>query len=419
MFDIIAILAWYIFTFHYASTLSKALVFFNVKTPEFTFHYASTLSEARYIKLGATFLFTFHYASTLSGAPREERTSGLIYIPLCFYFILFPERVRMRLKHLHSTMLLLYQGLSDRNAHGKAGFTFHYASTLSDNSLRWQDLRSIYIPLCFYFINCYFIKFHVIYNNLHSTMLLLYLDSEPVFINNDCIYIPLCFYFIWNYSPVSSRAVRIYIPLCFYFIENRPGRLEKRVVHLHSTMLLLYQIEISDIVKVSNIYIPLCFYFIVDAEYMAYAAGQIYIPLCFYFIAQYDSMITGGVEKFTFHYASTLSTVEWVSQLLPLKIYIPLCFYFIVGKKVDRKRRILFTFHYASTLSLILPHLHALPYPFTFHYASTLSFPVVRLRTDRTKIYIPLCFYFISQGCSARRMSAHLHSTMLLLYLWC
>ena len=174
MFDIIAILAWYIFTFHYASTLSKALVFFNVKTPE----------------------FTFHYASTLSGAPREERTSGLIYIPLCFYFILFPERVRMRLKHLHSTMLLLYQGLSDRNAHGKAGFTFHYASTLSDNSLRWQDLRSIYIPLCFYFINCYFIKFHVIYNNLHSTMLLLYRFFNLIFRRSLFIYIPLCFYFI-------------------------------------------------------------------------------------------------------------------------------------------------------------------------------------------------------------------------------
>ena len=53
----------------------------------FTFHYASTLS---WVVSGASpdpLWFTFHYASTLSHKPDGISTTGLIYIPLCFYFI--------------------------------------------------------------------------------------------------------------------------------------------------------------------------------------------------------------------------------------------------------------------------------------------------------------------------------------------
>ena len=75
-------------------------------------------------------IFTFHYASTLSLCPRTESREHLIYIPLCFYFIL--------------------SGWHRSGWH--VSFTFHYASTLS---------VSVYIE-------------RVSEWNLHSTMLLLY-----------------------------------------------------------------------------------------------------------------------------------------------------------------------------------------------------------------------------------------------------
>ena len=71
---------------------------FNSRSILFTFHYASTLSRTK-SKLDTTLvLFTFHYASTLS-FPKDyiiDRDYN-IYIPLCFYFIL-----RHRIQHTHS-----------------------------------------------------------------------------------------------------------------------------------------------------------------------------------------------------------------------------------------------------------------------------------------------------------------------------
>ena len=53
--------------------------------------------------------FTFHYASTLSNMYLMITRLFLIYIPLCFYFILYIYReYYSRNKNLHSTMLLLY-----------------------------------------------------------------------------------------------------------------------------------------------------------------------------------------------------------------------------------------------------------------------------------------------------------------------
>ena len=76
----------------------------------FTFHYASTLSEPSATRKITVTIFTFHYASTLSVKPVAQRNNcGLIYIPLCFYFI------SKRLEALQINPL----------------FTFHYASTLS------------------------------------------------------------------------------------------------------------------------------------------------------------------------------------------------------------------------------------------------------------------------------------------------
>ena len=55
---------------------------------------------------------------------------------------------------------------------------------------------------------------------------------------------------------------------------------------------------------------------------------------------------------------------------------------------------------------------------FTFHYASTLSRVRRQKWERRTRIYIPLCFYFIRCDMHIHEAVKNLHSTMLLLYLF-
>ena len=76
----------------------------------FTFHYASTLSRASYPFEYYPPFFTFYYASTLSRLVLLVLSSLFLYIPLCFYFIWW-----IRQRYINSS-----------------AFTFHYASTLSD-----------------------------------------------------------------------------------------------------------------------------------------------------------------------------------------------------------------------------------------------------------------------------------------------
>ena len=166
---------------------------------------------------GAT-KFTFHYASTLSSSKIKKQGALEIYIPLCFYFILYPVADDAPQSHLHSTMLLLYP-------------KYFLSNNLYNNNLHSTMLllyRSIWhIPNC-----------DVL--NLHSTMLLLYRWRLLVVVSPRPIYIPLCFYFICNHGYRPHRYFVIYIPLCFYFINAWP-----------------WDWGASD-----NIYIPLCFYFI-------------------------------------------------------------------------------------------------------------------------------------------------------------
>ena len=145
--------------------------------------------------------------------------SILIYIPLCFYFIVLL---------MHCSFAHLF----------------------------------IYIPLCFYFISGQKKGGDHGYKNLHSTMLLLYL-----------------FWIVWNVPlgrhlhstmlllyPAGNDGFTvftfIYIPLCFYFIRNRNLLFPAIRTDLHSTMLLLYPHIFVVFVHPLNIYIPLCFYFI-------------------------------------------------------------------------------------------------------------------------------------------------------------
>ena len=76
------------------------------------FHLHSTmllLYRIRSIYPGYSYIFTFHYASTLSPQVLICKDQLLIYIPLCFYFIYFRSSITRSHSNLHSTMLLLYR----------------------------------------------------------------------------------------------------------------------------------------------------------------------------------------------------------------------------------------------------------------------------------------------------------------------
>ena len=150
----------------------------------------------------------------------------------------------------------------------------------------------------------------------------------------------------WNFQKP------IYIPLCFYFIYTMLYQFLFETTYLHSIMLLLYQLR-----------------------------------------ADTNMTLT---DKFTFHYASTLSRYHrWIRWSVPdlhsimlllyqwfpvtssyiVIIYIPLCFYFI---------------WLASPCSTGWFQIY-IPLCFYFIMPEPLWFFVVIL------IYIPLCFYFIGQ----------------------
>ena len=118
----------------------------------FTFHYASTLSKEMSTGWGAFFKFTFHYASTLSKQIPELPPGILIYIPLCFYFIA-------------KLSALSFYPLT---------FTFHYASTLSNGGVRiGAGVKHLHSTMLLLYLNPLAFSAET-YLNLHSTMLLLY-----------------------------------------------------------------------------------------------------------------------------------------------------------------------------------------------------------------------------------------------------
>ena len=209
----------------------------------------------------------------------------------------------------------------------RSGFTFHYASTLSQPPAANKAGRSIYIPLCFYFIGVSgnFRLSHKQFTFHYASTLSITRICQKM---ENFIYIPLCFYFIIAVGLSCDLCHDIYIPLCFYFIETRYEKVNlfliiyiplcfyfittvcrpsRRMNHLHSTMLLLYLKRVFNCACVLIIYIPLCFYFIT-------LSGERYRVF----------------TRFTFHYASTLSVVTTFTTYQLTE----------------------FTFHYASTLSL-------------------------------------------------------------------
>ena len=143
----------------------------------FTFHYASTLSKAN---AAATAALTTNLHSTMlllyHRRKKSYKAEKNIYIPLCFYFIENSEDGITSERPIYIPLCFYFiEEHFTRRRGALFRFTFHYASTLSNNERRYLSaFFTIYIPLCFYFIDCG------------------KQQSEEI----DIIYIPLCFYFI-------------------------------------------------------------------------------------------------------------------------------------------------------------------------------------------------------------------------------
>ncbi len=140
----------------------------------FTFHYASTLSNPAdrlqlqvYSDLHSTMLLL--YRSIVS----PSYSSSIIYIPLCFYFILVPD-------YFVEVDFFIYIPLC-----------FYFISLARAFVM---SIMFIYIPLCFYFI-----AFSPITTWFHEK-----------------IYIPLCFYFIGT----GNTEVHHFIKFTFHYAST-------------------------------------------------------------------------------------------------------------------------------------------------------------------------------------------------------
>ena len=215
------------FTFHYASTISFSTLLSNMQlaalhsTMLLLYRNNSVLHMHICLALHSTMLLL--YPITL---PSGRIACSTLYIPLCFYYIIWTSAITKRL----------------------ITFTFHYASTIS-MFFRFLtfSLYSLYIPLCFYYILMMISPSSFPYSTLHSTMLLLYRNSDS------CNYNIICFTFhyastisivhtahtkrirtfTFHYASTISKALKewditmhqLYIPLCFYYIRYHFVRL--------------------------------------------------------------------------------------------------------------------------------------------------------------------------------------------------
>ena len=132
------------------------------------------LYPSKICNFGMRYLFTFHYASTLSGWAVGGCVSDFNLHSTMLLLYLRPTKIRsLYCQNLHSTMLLLYHTL---RIHGEA-LKHHLHSTMlllyRRTDIPDLDGPCIYIPLCFYFIKLV-IPGALVFSYLHSTMLLLY-----------------------------------------------------------------------------------------------------------------------------------------------------------------------------------------------------------------------------------------------------
>ena len=97
-----------LFTFHYASTLSKTV---RERQDESTdLHSTMLLLYHRQLwQTQSPQVFTFHYASTLSGSsPAFLRSISNLHSTMLLLYLYSPDQLIDQYFNLHSTMLLLY-----------------------------------------------------------------------------------------------------------------------------------------------------------------------------------------------------------------------------------------------------------------------------------------------------------------------
>ena len=159
-------------------------------------------------------------------------------------------------------MLLLYPDGSNSRADLQSEFTFHYASTISEEDWHAEIREDIFT---FHYASTISLnqgsgtarRLH-----LHSTLLLLYRSRLSG--TQGCV------------SDLHSTMLLLYHST---YADKRAW-----VFDLHSTMLLLYPEAVYAPNDINRIYIPLCFYYI-GQSWSGWDNGyQIYIPLCFYYI---------------------------------------------------------------------------------------------------------------------------------------
>ena len=162
-----------------------------------------------------------------------------IYIPLCFYFI---------------------RGLLSKIS-TEAEFTFHYASTLSEESRIRSTIEPHLHSTMLLLYQTANVHTAILHANLHFTMLLLYPDR--------ILYKQGSTEFTFHYaSTLSGISYLIY----------------QKLHHLHSTMLLLYQITGTPIYNIHTDLHSTMLLLYHSSTFLSRSSILIYIPLCFYFI---------------------------------------------------------------------------------------------------------------------------------------
>ena len=168
-------------------------------------------------------------------------TVGIIYIPLCFYFIAEPPPHRTDRGAIYIPLCFYFIHHRSAGCARRTPFTFHYASTLS-------RLPAACLPSREY---------------LHSTMLLLYLILAVT------VSVPI--FHLHSTMLLLYQNVYLKIIVC--------------IRYLHSTMLLLYpDTPKAKPVGFTNLHSTMLLLYLADRPGGRPDRDPIYIPLCFYFI---------------------------------------------------------------------------------------------------------------------------------------
>ena len=230
--------------------------------------------------------FTFHYASTLSNNVHVLIGSfGKFTFHYASTLSDCSDLERgTKVSDLHSTMLLLYPGYCLQPAWWSS-FTFHYASTLSRTTLSGAPWNPAFT---FHYASTLSRDTGTSYQaeaafTFHYASTLSQIDYASGRGNRDLHSTMLLLYRVEIHLYRISSC--IYIPLCFYFIPFAVCMIKRLVSNLHSTMLLLYPVISAEVMRYmrNDLHSTMLLLYLISTKLIA-SVLYIYIPLCFYFI---------------------------------------------------------------------------------------------------------------------------------------